>query len=265
MKDHLSIKEFASLSGIETTTLRYWDEIGLFSPAARGSDNKYRYYSPEQIIAVNFITVLSRLNVPLKTISEMKTTRTPETIMDLIDVQEQLLDMEMRRLRECYSVIHMRRELIKDGIRADESKIAVVHQPERSLIVGPDTNFRENESFYEPFTRFCMQSTDLRINLSYPIGGLHHNMERFIKAPDQPDNFFSADPMGNVKKPEGNYLVAYTRGFYGEFGDVAAKMAEYAKTHSLVCVGPVYVVYMHEEICLRNTADYLARISVAVV
>jgi len=68
MKNQLTIKEFSELSGIDASTLRYWDEIGLFSPAHRNTENNYRYYAPTQIIAINFITVLSRLNIPLKTI-----------------------------------------------------------------------------------------------------------------------------------------------------------------------------------------------------
>jgi len=56
----LSIKEFAEASGLEQSTLRYWDDIGLFSPAHRNPDTSYRYYSPEQIILVNFMPLCFR-------------------------------------------------------------------------------------------------------------------------------------------------------------------------------------------------------------
>ena len=94
MKNFLTVKEFSRLSGIERTTLRYWDEIGLFSPAKRDPENNYRYYSSDQIIMVNFINVLSDLNIPLKTIGEMSGKRTPESIVRLIEQREKELDME---------------------------------------------------------------------------------------------------------------------------------------------------------------------------
>ena len=70
MKDFLSTQEFSKLSGIATSTLRYWDDIGLFSPRKRNPENNCRYYTPDQMIAVKFITVLSDLKIPLKIISD---------------------------------------------------------------------------------------------------------------------------------------------------------------------------------------------------
>ena len=75
MEKLLSIYEFSKLSGIESSTLRYWDEIGLFPPIERSSENNYRYYSPQQMVAVNFIKVLSSIDVPLKTIRETADSR----------------------------------------------------------------------------------------------------------------------------------------------------------------------------------------------
>jgi len=264
MKDFLSVKEFSKLSGIEATTLRYWDEIGLFSPIRRDPGNNYRYYSPEQVIAVNFITVLSSLNVPLKTIANLEHTRTPASIMELIDRQEYVLDMEMRRLHECYSILHTRRELIKRGMQADPSKIELRQMPERRLVVGADNVFPEGDPFYEPFMRFCNQADELRMNLSYPIGGLHKSFERFLANPGQPDKFFSVDPAGNAKKEAGTYLIGYVRGYYGQFDDLAQRLRDYAAQHALTPHGPLYAIYLHEEICLADPSQYLVQVCVAV-
>ena len=45
MKDryYMTIKEFSNITGIKSQTLRYYDQIGLFSPEHRG-ENGYRYY-----------------------------------------------------------------------------------------------------------------------------------------------------------------------------------------------------------------------------
>ena len=232
MKDFLSIKEFSKLSGIESSTLRYWDEIGLFSPVERNAENNYRYYTPEQIVAVNFVKVMSGLDVPLKTISKMVASRTPNDIIQLIERQEKQLDMAMRRLRDNYSIIHTRRELINygnkvlngyrlaDGTQVDVNQIFVTHREERHLVVGQRNEFDENSDYYVPLKCFYEQAKDLRANLGLPIGGMHDSWDDFIKSPGTPHHFFSMDPTSNTIHPAGKYVVGFSFGDYGQFGDL---------------------------------------------
>ncbi|MDR3085391.1 MAG: MerR family DNA-binding transcriptional regulator [Christensenellaceae bacterium] len=264
MNELLSIREFSKLSGIESTTLRYWDDIGLFSPVRRDPENNYRYYAPSQIIGVNFITVLSSLSIPLKTINGVEEERTPAGIMDLIENQENALDMEMKRLRETYSVIHTRRDLIKIGLSVKEGDIFLKKVEDRPLLFGPPNVFEAGESFYGPFMRFCRQAKDLRINLNYPIGGWHADIESFSKAPGEPECFFSVDPTGNKKREAGEYLVGYFRGYYGELDGVPEKMSAYAREQGLNFAGPVYTIYLLDEVCVKDPSQYLVQICVAV-
>ncbi len=277
MKDFLTVNEFSQLSGIEKTTLRYWNEIGLFYPAKRDSENNYRYYSPEQLISVHLITVFSELNIPLKTISAVERERTPEAVFDFLKQQEKQMDMEMKRLRERYSIIHTRSELIWHGIqlkqqfnRIDETDkesstgIYVSPVDEYTYILGPPNDFGEDEPFFEPFARFCQQAAELRINLSFPIGGYHTTPESFFNSPGNPEHFFSMDPTGNKKVPAGEYLKGIVRGFYGELGDLPARMAAYAQENGLTLSGPVYTVYLHDEICINEPSQYLKQVFVAV-
>ncbi|MCL2332568.1 MAG: MerR family transcriptional regulator [Actinomycetia bacterium] len=265
MKDALSIKEFSKLSGIEVTTLRYWDDIGLFSPERRDPNNDYRYYSPWQIIAVNFVTVLRNLGIPLKMIREIEKTRSPENIMDLIEHQEHLLDKEIRRLLEAHSVIRTRRELIRLGQGADATQITVVKQPERAIILGPpNEEHREPGSFFASFIHFCNCADELHINLDYPIGGRHESAERFFACPSEPDYFFSLDPHGTAVRAAGLYLTAYAYGHYGVFNDLPERMAAYSDENDLVCEGPVYVTYLYDEVSMKDPAQYLSQICIAV-
>jgi len=263
MKDFLSMQEFSKLSGIAPSTLRYWDEIGIFSPRMRNPDSNYRYYTPDQMIAVKFITVLSELKVPLKTISEAANNREPETMLGLIEQQEIQLQKEIHELRMRFSIMFARREQIRLGMRANVQEISVVKREAKEFILGARNEYHNDETFFGPFTRFCQAANDLRINLSLPIGGYHDDMECFADRAGKPDYFFSLDPAGNCKMPAADYLVGFKRGYYGEMGDLPERMLAYAKENALSLSGPVYVLYLYDEICIKDPTQYLAQVCVA--
>jgi len=260
----LSIKDFSDFTGINESTLRYYDKIGLLSPSHRG-ENRYRYYLPVQIIQVNFIKVLVNLGVPLAVIKAMNKQRTPQDMLALLAQQETKLDKRLRELQAAYSIIHTFRDNIQTGIFAHEHDIRVQELDETRYILGAPTNFSsDSEPFYRPFMDFCNAATELNTNLNYPIGGYHENMTAFVNAPGQPDRFYSLDPHGRHRRNAGRYLVAYRRGYYGEFDDIAQKMLSYAQENALAFHGPVFVIYLLDEVSIANPSQYLAQIVVGV-
>ena len=134
---------------------------------------------------------------------------------------------------------------------------------EMNIIFGPPTNFGR-EGFYDPFMQFCKQAKNLRINLDFPIGGMHENWDEFMKKPGEPQRFFSADPTGHDSRPAGRYVVGFSRGYYSQFGDLPERMTNYIKDNSLTTSGAVYVIYLHDEICIKDPSQYLAQVCVAI-
>jgi len=264
LKDFYTVQEFSRLSGVEASTLRYWDDIGLFTPLKRNPDNNYRYYTLTQILALNFVTTLSELEIPLKTIAELREDRTPEQLMLLLEKLEHKLDMEMRQLRMRYSIIHARRELINLGMKINEETVSVAHKDEKALILWPRNEYKEGDTFVEPLASYVQHAYKQHINLSFPVGGYYDNMESFIKNPSKPDRFFTLDPIGLYTYKAGEYLIGYARGEYGELGDLPERMAAYAKEHSISVSGPVFIMYLNNEICTKDPSLYLAQCSVQV-
>ncbi len=103
-----------------------------------------------------------------------------------------------------------------------------------------------------------------KLNLSYPIGGYWDGAAEFFREPSQPARFFSLDPKGHERKSAGLYLVGYTRGFYGQMGDLPERLAAYAKKNSLIWNGPVYVIYLFDELSVTDPEQYLLRVSISV-
>jgi effector-binding domain-containing protein len=151
-----------------------------------------------------------------------------------------------------------------EGINVDVSTVAVMHRDDRAMILGSRNEWKKGKGFIEPFTRFCQQAEDLRINLSYPISGIHDAWADFLKAPGEPHHFVSMDPTGNHRRKAGNYVVGFVRGYYGEFGDLSERMANFIKENSLTVTGPVYSMYLQDEICIIDPSKFLTQVCVAV-
>ena len=265
VKEYLSIKEFSHYSRIEQSTLRYWDDIGLFPPAMRGENNNYRYYSPQQIVGVNFISVLSDLDISLQKIKGIKKGRNPEKILELIAAHERLLDAELAKLSEKYAIMHARKSLINEGVKAGKNPdILVMHKEEMSYRKGPRNYFDNDGDFYESFMNYYQYAQEFQINLGFPVGGFHESIDSFILSPNNPDYFFSYDPAGNIVSPAGEYLVGLKRGFYGESDDLSERMLDYIREHDLQAKGPVFTLCLLDELCTDDPSQLLSQVLVAI-
>jgi DNA-binding transcriptional MerR regulator len=265
-KDYLSVKEFAGLVGMSADTLRQYDNKGIFHPAKHGIEfeNKYRYYAPTQITTVKMIRVLAEIGVPLQTIRELATSRTPEKLMKLLSKHKNIIADEMRFLQDVFSVVSTFLELLSNGMSATEQEIFISEMPEKQIVLGDINDFDGSVGFYREFTRFCNMPHEPKLNLSYPVGGYFDSMDVFLNEPAQPTRFFSLDPTGNDRKAAGMYLTGYTRGYYGRTNDLPQRMARFAKRNSVLFNGPVYNIYLFDEMSVTDPDRYLLQVSASV-
>jgi len=265
-KKFLTIKEFEKLVGMSTAALRNYDRKGIFHPAKHGNefDNNYRYYAPTQITIVKMIRVLAEIGVPLDTIKELTKNRTPEMLMKLLSKRKGEIADEIRFLQEAFFVICTFLKLMTEGICARETDIYISEMPAKQIILGDINVFSDSCGFYREFTNFCNAQHEPKLNLSYPVGGYFESMDAFLNAPSQPTRFFSLDPNGNEQKATGLYLVGYTRGYYGQTNGLPEQMASFAKKDGLEFNGPVYNLYLFDEISITDPEKYLLQVSASV-
>ncbi len=70
----LRIGDFAQLAGTNLRTLRYYEEIGLFQPAARSAGG-FRFYRETDVYRLNMVHTLQDLGLSLERIREVMDTR----------------------------------------------------------------------------------------------------------------------------------------------------------------------------------------------
>ncbi|GHU43400.1 multidrug-efflux transporter 2 regulator [Clostridia bacterium] len=263
MKKHnlLTIKEFSNFTRVPESMLRYYDKIGLFSPMFRGNNN-YRYYAYPQIITLNQILKLSSLKVPLGQIEPRTSRRTPKSTLKLLERQEEYLTDELNRITDSLAVIRLSKRLLKESLSVDESVIVIQKMEQLSITFAPEAASVDSSAFYLTFKEACDWFCENGVNLCYPIGGYYENFSSFLSNSACPKRFFSLAPTRLDLWPAGSYAVGYTRGYYGEMGELPERLLAYKLENDLNYKGGVYVLYVQDEVSIANPEHYLAQVMV---
>ena len=66
MNHYFTISKFARLRGIDINSLRYYERLGILTPAYTDPHTRYRYYTAEQLSLLDMILLCINLGVPLK-------------------------------------------------------------------------------------------------------------------------------------------------------------------------------------------------------
>ena len=115
------IGDFANLVNISIRTLRYYDEIGLLKPEIVDKFTNYRYYTEDNVVEAQFITLLKEVGFTLQEIIDYKIflnnydSDDEGTNQFLLKKQQQISE-EMERLQEQYDKITILRKKFKGKV-----------------------------------------------------------------------------------------------------------------------------------------------------
>jgi len=115
MTSLLSIGDFSELCEVRPSTLRYWDEIGLLTPALRNAENGYRYYSLDQIVVISILQILHSLHIPLRSMLDIGKNPTPEQLRALCQSCDEQLEAKIAEMRANQEMLRSYAALIEDG------------------------------------------------------------------------------------------------------------------------------------------------------
>jgi len=258
----MRIGAFAAISGISVQRLAAYDRSGLFKPHYVDKENGYRFYSPQQLTSIRFIPKLQKMTATRSSLAQLQRNRTPELIQSEFRKYRHKLEAELKSITESLALITTYDELISEGIGANTDSIIVRRMPELEITEGRDNVFKSGEGFVEPFVQFVVDMN--WSDWGYPVGGLFSDMNTYKKAPSRPTRFFCIHPEGKDTKPSGLYMIAYTKGYYGETNKLPQRMIDFAAENALEFTGPVYNIYLFDEVSVTDSADYLLQASVRV-
>lgn len=101
---NMQIKDFAALVGVSVRTLRYYDEIGLLTPAFVDTQSGYRYYDEQSLVRMQEILFYRELDFPLKQICTILASPNYNKTQALM-AQKELLLLKRERLDRLITAI----------------------------------------------------------------------------------------------------------------------------------------------------------------
>lgn len=264
----LTIGQFAAMHGINKKTLMWYDEIGLFKPAAVNPENGYRCYNYRQSPVLETILLLRELDVSISEIQEFMKNRSAQGLKRLLEEKINDLDMQMNHLQALRATLCTHCRNMDTLLTMDLSEISIIEKEARCLVtvdIQKDTSFEEEVELITAETE------------KYGLGRLHEaSYGSMIPVPSlQNGNFddytklFIEIPFLDYRAglhimPGGKYLRAFHKGEWERMPGRYQEILGYARAHGLTLHGFSYEMGINETV-IDRIEDYIVQIEIPVL
>lgn len=264
----LTIGRFAALHGINKKTLMWYDEIGLFKPAAIDSKNGYRYYNYHQSSVLETILLLRELDVSITEIQTFMKNRSAASLKDLLDEKLADLDRTIAHLQALRKTLCIYRQDMKTLLTMDLAEISIIEKDECYLItvdVDKNTSFEKevelitSETAKYQLDRLHDASYGSMISVASLQNGRFDDYSKlFIEIP------FLPRKTGLHIQPKGAYLRAFHKGNWNNIPQRYREILEYADTKGLKLCGYSYEKGINERVT-EKIEEYIVQIEIPIL
>lgn len=263
----LTIGQFASMHGINKKTLMWYDETGLFKPAAVNPENGYRCYSYHQSPILETILLLRELGVSIHEIQAFMQNRSAASLKSLLEEKITDLDTQLTHLQAVRATLCTHRQNMETLLSIDLSGISIVEKEERCLVtvdIDQNTSFEQEVELITAETekyhlgRLHKASYGSMISVaSLQCGRFDDYSRLFIEIP------FLPYQAGLHLTPGGKYLRAFHKGAWSGIPKRYQEILAYAKEHGLKLHGYSYEMGINENV-IDQIGDYIVQIEIPV-
>ncbi|MGN4447682.1 MerR family transcriptional regulator [Bacillus cereus group sp. MYBK79-1] len=134
MKKHFRVGEVSRMFSIPQSTLRYYDEIGLFKPKYTDKENSYRYYTADQFVYLDAIIFLRKIGFNIRDIQRHMEERTVKNTHELFQKKFQDIKQEIRNLEMVAQKIEHKMNTLENGMwLAEQQTVTFKTYPKRPI------------------------------------------------------------------------------------------------------------------------------------
>lgn len=263
---YLSTGQFAKLVNVSKHTLFFYDEKGIFTPAYK-KENGYRYYSIYQAEKFFVIEALKEIGMPLKDIQQYLLERSPENLVDLLEVESKKLQQKIEHLNILRNVLEEKKKVTAEVIDTDISAFSIEKKNKRYLYTTKVDNIMDAEIYNQALKRHYLALEEKGYHTSWlegvmiPTNQILNNLASYggYLYTEMDDISFS-----NCSIEKGNYLVGYVRGTEQDIQQGYLDLLDYAHEKGYT-VGMYYFEdLILDELSVKDYDQYVYKLSMQI-
>lgn len=267
MKDMFSIGELAAYQNISKQTLIFYDKIGLFKPAHVDPNNKYRYYTAQQIDYLDTILIMKEMGFSLAEIQEHMKNYTIDTSLVALRKQLTVIDQQIKHLQLIRNRLSHRCEQMENVKEyLDESRDVKIKEVDTQYLLAVEVD--EPRSFREISiaTKKCFsQAMADELPIFFQTGVIvpYENIiaGRFTEASRA---FLPIEKTRKAKNivalPAGRVVSIYHYGTYESVERSYRKILEYCDANGLAIISDSYEFCINDYISSGDENEYITEI-----
>lgn len=159
LNKYFSISEAAKIANMTSETLRHYDRIGLVNPNKKDKGTGYRYYSKQDIIRLNTVHALQRMDLSLQEIKEVLEYDDLEKIVDFLEKAERKADEKIAELQNSKSKIQLAKTDYEKKLHRQKTdqKIFTKEFPKRVIMLSKTLEAPTLENLWNYLSHFYNQ------------------------------------------------------------------------------------------------------------
>ncbi|HFJ9379335.1 MerR family transcriptional regulator [Bacillus cereus group sp. BfR-BA-01516] len=272
LNKRFTIGEMAKMHNIAESTLRYYDEKGIFHPSIVDPQTNYRYYTIDQFSLLDTIKFLRQLNIPLKEIKKYIDERNPAYALNLLEKQQEMMLKKQREIEYALAKMEHRIHLIKEATKAKAEQMVIKEIPQRkitAIAVAPDTTDDMFEYYIHSLQKNMRQMDDSLfsgdIGVTVAKKGLMQNEFQayssvFILLDYMPFQVQSSDEI-----KEGLYACSYHHGPYEETGATYKELLAYIDQEGYEVSGDAIEIGLIDWSVTENPEEQVTEIQIPIM
>lgn len=276
----LTIGQFAAMHGINKKTLMWYDEIGLFKPAAVNPENGYRCYSYHQSAVLETVLLLRELDVSVSEIQNFMKNRSADSLKALLEEKIEDLDRRIEHMKDLRKTLYNYHENMVTLLTLDLSQIRIIEKEEQNLVtveISKETSFdREVEMITAETKKHQLRRLhDASYGTMIPTASLYAGRfddytRLFIEIP------FSAESASVLEsnagytqtgalhiRPGGRYIQAFHKGNWKELAFKYQEILKFAREQGVTLCGFSYEMGINENV-IDRMEDYITQIEIPI-
>ena len=256
--------QFAELHHLNKRTLHYYDDIGLFSPAHRGT-NGYRYYTYQQSMELENILSLRELGMSIEEIKGYLKHPNATDFSKIVAVKCAEINDQIKHLKALKKLLLEKQNALSLCKDSFDGKIEIIKHDEMYLLLTP---FQPKDAALDDMSQIMTHLKTSWDYSAYKIGcGNYISIEKVRRGEfDFYDGLFT--PLNDVQKhesiyarPAGNYLSGTNIGDWEKIPKLYMRMLNFAKANSLTLFGNCYEIGLNE-FAISDMDEYVTRIEI---